>query len=52
MLPAAQYCDAFTPAGSLLDSLVAVKYPFEQFSHERFEVDVGGLANNPVRVAA
>src|SRR4029434_5341443 len=41
-----------TPAGSLLDPLVAVQDALEQLGHEGLEVQVRRLADHPVGVAA
>ena len=37
-------------AGSLLDSLVGVEDPLEQLGHQRLEILLMGLLDNPVTV--
>ena len=41
-----------SPAGSLLDPLVAVQDALEQLRHQGLEVGVWGLGDHPVGVAA
>lgn len=41
-----------SPASGLLDTFVAVQNTFEQLRHQRLQVIIGGLADNPVGIAA
>lgn len=46
------FINSCSPASSLLHTLVAIQNTFEQLCHQRLQVSIWRLADNPVGVAA